>query len=296
LTVTAQSDRPEDTAKRRVVMIRGTLEGETSVGAGVITGWENGRVYIFTANHVIRNHLGKLAETITVEFRDLKGETVTATPLRDWDPDRDLAMLAVEATRLPEDLLNALPTLTLGDLTTLQFGEPVYAIGYKDSEPWSVVGLSEFSKLDLDNVNFQSSGIDVGASGGGLFDENWELIGMVSRTNGSEAKAVRIDRIIELLKQWRYPVESAKAGGTYPCEAVAVGSSGAASLLNQVRTLPLSKASLASPVRGGSTVSVMEKRSEGGEVWYGITYSYNDENHSGWLLGRYLSLAETCPK
>jgi Trypsin-like peptidase domain len=294
--VKAQTANPEEIAKGRVVMIRGTLNGEPNVGAGVIAGWETGRIYIFTANHVVRDDFATPAETITVEFRAPKGEFIPALLLNSADGTLDLAMLAVEIKNLPEGFVEGLPALSLGDVTTLQRGDSLYAVGYEGQQPWNILGSSSFAELGINDLNFESSKIDVGASGGGLFTQDWQLVGMVTRTEGTKARALRIDRILELLGQWGYPVESAQAGGTYPCQATAVGNTGAASLVNQVRTLPLSKASLALPVRQNSTVTVMGVRSEGGEVWYRITYSYNDENRSGWLLERYLSLAETCPK
>jgi Trypsin-like peptidase domain len=203
--IVAQSD---EVAGRRVVMIRGTLEGEATVGAGIIAGWGNERVYIFTANHVVRaRKTGALAENLTVEFRDLPGELIHALPpLRDWDNERDLAMLAIESRLLPRDLLENLPPLNLGEVNALRRGDRVFAIGYKDGEPWNILSLSEFSELELDTIVFATASIDVGASGGGLYNENWELIGMVTDTQTSEARAVRIDRITELLQQWGYPI------------------------------------------------------------------------------------------
>jgi hypothetical protein len=429
----AQTSSPES-AKKRIVMLSGKLQtDETIKGAGIIASWGNERIYIFTANHVVRDEFGKDATELFVEFYDLPSEPVPVLQiLRDKDFDRDLAVIAVDMKLVPQNVLNNLPPLTLGDVNALTFPDPLFTIGYKGSKPWTVLGLSEYSDKTLDMISLNSSSIDRGASGGGLFNENWELIGMVLDTDGSAATALRIDIIAGLLSQWRYPAintstsntpsattqltpettnnvaatditntevtsgvtiiagypceasivvtssiatmlgevrtepavtaplttavrqgssvtvieEKRESGGSwynityglttqnrsgwlpsfyvelskscptppqsepqtiettedptanavYPCEAVTVSSSGTTSLLNQVRKLPLSNASLTSPVRGGATVSVMEKRSEGGEVWYRISYSYNDEDSLGWLLGLYLVLSEACPK
>jgi hypothetical protein len=298
----AQQETPEVLAQKRVVMIRATLESQGQLnevfGAGVIAGWENGLVYIFTANHVVRERF-EIAENITAEFFDFPGRPVTALLLRDFDSERDLAMVSVDTSLLPQNVIDALPPLVTGDVNTLRFGERVFAVGYKGSKTWATLGLSEFYDLELDMVVFGSSSIDKGASGGGLFNENWELIGMVVNTNGSEAKAVRIDRIVELLSQWRYPVgnpvATSEALPSYPCSATVIISTFAGNGLNQVRSAPGLGAPLTSPVRQGSTISVTEKADTADGIWYKISYSYNQQDRTGWLPERFLELAEICP-
>jgi hypothetical protein len=326
----AQQETPEVLAQKRVVMIRATLESQGQLnevfGAGVIAGWENGLVYIFTANHVVRERF-EIAENITAEFFDFPGRPVTALLLRDFDSERDLAMVSVDTSLLPQNVIDALPPLVTGDVNTLRFGERVFAVGYKGSKTWATLGLSEFYDLELDMVVFGSSSIDKGASGGGLFNENWELIGMVLSTNGSEAQALRIDRITEQLGQWRYPtftssptlstpdvVSSTPPNPTsttippiaseltqsvtlgYPCVAEVIVSSSPAALLDQVYTLPDLTAPLTTAVRQGSSVTIVEEQRGEAGSWYSIMYGLIEQNRSGWLPGIYLELSEGCPK
>jgi Trypsin-like peptidase domain len=294
--VKAQTTSPEEIAKGRVVMIRGKLNGEPNVGAGVIAGWETGRIYIFTANHVVRDDFATPAESVTVEFRALPGEFIPALLLNSAEGTLDLTMLAVELKNLPEGFVEGLPALSLGDVTTLQRGNSLYAVGYEGQQPWNILGSSSFAELGINDLNFESSTIDVGASGGGLFTQDWQLVGMVTRTEGTKARALRIDRIVELLGQWGYSVASAKAGGTYPCEATVIISTFAGNGLNQVRTAPGIGAPMTSPVRQGSSVTVTEKADTADGIWYKISYSYNQQDRLGWLPVRFLELAETCPK
>jgi hypothetical protein len=296
---------PETLAQRRVVMIQSTLEsqGQISevVGAGVIAGSANGLIYILTANHLVREGLGT-AQTVTAEFFDYPGKPLTASLLRDFDLERDLAVLSVDVSLLPQNVVAALPVLETGDASAMRFGERVFAVGYKGTKPWAILGLSEFYEVQLDTIIFGSSSLDRGASGGGLFNENWELIGMVIGSNGSEARALHMDTVLELLSLWRYPVASSEvavaleAPASYPCTADIIISTFAGNGLNQVRIAPGLGGPLTYPVRQGSTINVIEKADTPDGVWYKISYSYNQQDRGGWLPERFLELAETCPQ
>src|SRR6478609_1405624 len=61
-----------------VVMIRCTLDGKESIGAGIIFGAANDRLYVVTASHVVR-HGADEATDIRVELRSLPGEPMRAT-------------------------------------------------------------------------------------------------------------------------------------------------------------------------------------------------------------------------
>ena len=62
-----------------VVMIRCTLDGEPSIGAGILVGMANDRLYVVTANHVVRRGATE-ATDIRLELRGLPGEPVAAAP------------------------------------------------------------------------------------------------------------------------------------------------------------------------------------------------------------------------
>lgn len=215
VTASAQTVRPEEIAKGRVVMIEGTINiggttnGESVNGTGIVAGWGNGRVYIFTANHVVRVEIDNkhfIAENLKVKFLGLPGESVDAFLLNNKDASLDLAMLAVEETSLPPSVLNGLPKLSIGSTLGLRVGEDVFTIGYRGSEPWNIHTLSNFKRLEINTIVFETQTVGNGASGGGLFNENWELVGMFLSADGPIGNALRIDRIVELLTQWGYPL------------------------------------------------------------------------------------------
>jgi hypothetical protein len=45
-----------------------------------------------------------------------------------------------------------------------------------------------------------------GYSGGGLFDSNWLLVGMIRAVDPPFGYAISIDQIVAQLKDWGYPV------------------------------------------------------------------------------------------
>ena len=81
-------------AEQLVVMIRCTLDGKESSGAGIIFGAANDRLYVVTASHVVR-HGADEATDIRVELRSLPGEPVRATLTTAFDAKLDLAVLSI---------------------------------------------------------------------------------------------------------------------------------------------------------------------------------------------------------
>ena len=66
-------------ASKLVVMIKGQLAGGETIGAGIIFGFGNDRLYIVTANHVVRGGRSE-AHDIKLNFRFLPGEWFCQIP------------------------------------------------------------------------------------------------------------------------------------------------------------------------------------------------------------------------
>ena len=77
-----------------VVMIQCTIDGEPSIGAGILFGAANDRLYVVTANHVVRRGATE-ATQIRVELRGLPGEPVPAVLTTRFDAKRDIAVLSI---------------------------------------------------------------------------------------------------------------------------------------------------------------------------------------------------------
>jgi Trypsin-like peptidase domain len=215
----------EEQAKRLVVMISGQL-GETDViGAGIIVGVGQDRVYVATANHVVRKGLPprlEEARSLRLQFHWLPGERVEARLLADYDADSgmDLAVLSVSDVRRL-----ALPRLSfdvLADPTGLKRRDQVQTVGYPDGRPWFTKVTPDYlADVSPDLIRFESAYLTQGHSGGAVVNDRWELVGMIKADQPPEGLAVPLDRVIERLRRWNYPVQltrrtAAVAGAPQP--------------------------------------------------------------------------------
>ena len=153
---------------------------ESGAGSGVVMTQDG---YIITNNHVVEG-----ASTIKVTMYD--GTEYTAT-LVGADAQTDIAVIKVEA----EGLVPAV----LGDSDTLAVGQEVLAVGNPLGTLGGTVTNGIISALNRSiNVEGQtmtliqhSAQVSPGNSGGGLFNMNGELVGIVNAKSGdSEAEGI----------------------------------------------------------------------------------------------------------
>jgi len=153
-------------------------QGEAT-GSGIVID-SNGT--ILTNYHVIEN-----AVKVTVSFE--KGKAVEAQVVGK-DPSNDLAILKISTDGL------TLHPLTLGDSSTVQVGDPVYAIGNPfDLERTLTTGvisalqrqITAPNGFTIDNVLQTDAPINPGNSGGPLLNAAGQVIGINSQieTGGS---------------------------------------------------------------------------------------------------------------
>jgi hypothetical protein len=199
----------EQKTKPLVVMIKGQLGEDETIGAGIIIGIRSDRMYIVTANHVVRRG-GKESQNVRVLFEWLPGEWRTARLLDSADNGLDLAVLSVEnvkslaADHLVYDRLSAKPP-------AVQQG--VFFIGYGGAESWHTRRAPDaISGVSGETIRFQSSFLVPGDSGGVLVTEDWRIIGMLRSDTGGDANALSMQRILEKLNEWNFPVQL-RAGG-----------------------------------------------------------------------------------
>ena len=160
-------------------------QGEAT-GSGIVID-ANGT--ILTNYHVVEN-----AVKVTVSFE--KGQTVEAQVVGK-DPSHDLAILRIH----PDGL--TLHPLTLGDSSSAQVGDPVYAIGNPfDLERTLTTGvvsalqrqITAPNGFTISNVLQTDAPINPGNSGGPLLDAGGRVIGINSQieTGGSGGGSVGI--------------------------------------------------------------------------------------------------------
>ncbi len=164
-------------------------------GSGVIVSSDG---YIATNNHVISG-----ATKITVKLTNSKEYSAE---LIGTDQKTDLAVLKISET--------GLKPATFGTSSTLKVGESVLAIGNPLGELGGTVTSGIISALDrqieIDNEKMTllqtDAAVNPGNSGGGLFDSNGLLIGIVNaKSSGSDVEglafAIPIDTAKDVINQ-----------------------------------------------------------------------------------------------
>ena len=161
----------------------GQSQVESGAGSGVIISSDG---YILTCDHVVSG-----ASNITVTIGD---DDYTATVVGE-DSTSDVAVLKIDA--------NGLTPAVVGDSDTLTVGDNVLAVGNPLGELGGTVTSGIVSALNR-SVSIQSSGsvntmslvqmdasVSPGNSGGGLFNMNGELVGIVNaKSSDSDAEGL----------------------------------------------------------------------------------------------------------
>lgn len=156
----------------------------TSLGSGVIISADG---YIATNNHVVQD-----ATSVNVKLQN--GESYEATVVGS-DPKTDLALIKIDA--------NNLQFASLVDSNTIKVGQEVIAIGNGLGEgTTSSNGIISALNREVTIKNYTmtliltNAEINSGNSGGGLFDLNGNLIGIVNaKTSNSGLASASIEGI-----------------------------------------------------------------------------------------------------
>jgi tetratricopeptide (TPR) repeat protein len=207
----------EEKIKPLIVMITSQIESESHIGAGIIFGQSNNRLYIVTANHVVRRGLQE-AKDVRVQFKWLPGEKLEAKLLEHADSTLDLAVIAVKEADKLGIPANTLRFDQLGDTSALKREDFVYLIGNPQGKNWRItVSPDKVTEKLNDSISFESLHNAPGFSGGGLLNESLQLVGMIKTDDSVDGKAVNMQSALDTLTHWGYPV-SLKRGETTAIE------------------------------------------------------------------------------
>jgi hypothetical protein len=205
-TATQPAGTAAEELNNLIVMIKCQIAGDDKTGAGIIFGKRGNRLYIATANHVVRSGTDE-AQNLRVLLRWMPGEWKTAVLLDNADSGLDLAVLGLDL-----DPSRASPELQwdqLADPRSLRSGDSVYSVGYPGGRPWyNSVTPDRFSRNSRDSILFESTSISPGDSGGALLNERRRIVGLIREIGAPNGRAVNIQSVIETLKDWGgYPVD-----------------------------------------------------------------------------------------
>lgn len=162
---------------------------EESSGSGIIIGKNDKELLIATNNHVVEG-----SENLTVCFTvnvENQEDKVVEAQVKGTDPEHDLAMVAVQLSDIPADVLNQVKIAEIGDSDNLQVGQQAIAIGnalgYGQSVTSGIISALnrevsvETTSGTVTNSLIQTdAAINFGNSGGALLNINGQLIGINS--------------------------------------------------------------------------------------------------------------------
>ena len=164
-------------------------------GSGVIISADG---YIVTNHHVIDG-----ANTITVTLRD--GNTTYDATLIGSDEDNDIALIKISAEGLSPATFGDSASLAVGDYV-VAIGNPLGTLGGTVTDGIISALAREVTIEDKNMTLLQTNAqISPGNSGGGLFNANGELVGIVNAKDSATevegiAFAIPVNNVIDIIK------------------------------------------------------------------------------------------------
>ena len=171
--------------------IFGNYEQESqSSGSGIIIGQNDTELLIVTNNHVVSGSK-ELSVYFNSDGQAADEDNVISAKIKGTDAGKDLAVIAVQLSDIPDETMNSIKIATIGDSSALKVGEPVIAIGNAYGYGLSVTSgivsaLNREVTVESDGQSITNkliqtdAAINPGNSGGALLNSKGELVGINS--------------------------------------------------------------------------------------------------------------------
>lgn len=196
-------------------------------GTAVVFALTSEQIYLVTATHVVRNK-GRSPRAIELRFGGVD-PAVRARLERFDDKGLDIAVLVVERRDTSGLDLAALPFDRLAPAGSVQRGDRVFVIGRRQAALSVSATPDRVSAVRGDRIAFESNFVVPGFSGGPLFNNSWQLLGLMLSDDPPEVEAVAFAAIVAKLKEWglplslRPPYTQVSAGSHVSCRIAADG-------------------------------------------------------------------------
>lgn len=197
----------EEGEKAESLVVR--LLTESSEGAGVVFHVHDGYVQAFTAKHVV--YAGKVLDGLKANLRPWPGKSFP-TAVDRLHPDRaiDLAVVSVDLRSLgssDDEIRKALSLDLLGSSSELDPGSEVYTVGHATAGSWLTPKQPLRYAEEADDKHFLfESDCPRGHSGGGVFDGDWRLVGMMIQQEAPYCRAMRVEEVLRFLQGWNLSI------------------------------------------------------------------------------------------
>lgn len=194
-----------------MIQIENPTMGERRYGAGIVVDQNDVQTIIATASHNLREDgqlHGRLLPELKVQFRPWPGHFVPArvAPGK-TDPLLDLAVLLIDGKDAPQVLGEYVGRGVLREQRLSPRGERGRVVGYGGGVPWShELEPEPLTRTSETEIRIETPEIAPGQSGGGVFDENWSLVGMAVQADPPHAIARPISLILDQLRAWNFQI------------------------------------------------------------------------------------------
>ncbi len=190
-----------DLAKNLIVQVT----SKNTYGAGIIFSRNDEFLFIVTTNHIVRP-IGGEVQALRVQFAFRLGEYIEAKLIRKYDKNLDVAVLRVnlQKSEIPKKLLDENLPLTQLNYVSKVTEAPIYPIAHPIGVDWYIpTRPANIYQIMEEKIRFEFY-CEQGFSGGGVFDDQWRLIGMITQALGPLCEAISFERIHSTLDKWGF--------------------------------------------------------------------------------------------
>ncbi len=194
----AQRKQRIDQLRKGVIKVTAFKPGDVlDVGAGIMLGEQEGKIYFLTAFHIIED-----ASEIQIESYGKRGKQIRAEVFGErYSPDHDIAVLVVSSYEI-SDYVEQLYEV---DLSKLQPGDKTIIIGHPPDKEWELAS-TPLRSMNSTRLILNQGVVQPSHSGGPLLDIYGNLVGVVIGNNETEyGEVVRIDTALTILNEWGVP-------------------------------------------------------------------------------------------
>jgi hypothetical protein len=209
--------QPDAEARALVVKVLASRSGAElySTGSGIVVGTDQYAVYVVTARHVLDEALdsaGALVGRVRVAFA---ADSAIPEPELQALPKAGLVRLAERGSidlavmRVPRDGMSAevVESFQFDRQGSAREGDRVYPVGcaLEGIGCWEVPPLPDKVAVRTDDfLRFQTGVTAGGHSGGALFNQWGEVVGMITSVDRQFGTALSIDYVLSTLRSWDY--------------------------------------------------------------------------------------------
>jgi len=192
--------------QRLVALVAVQFDGSANLsggGTGLVFAATPEHLYVVTAAHVVRAQ-GHSASDIGLQFGE--GRPLVRARLGQFDADLDMAVLIVDQPRKAGLTIDNLPFDRLAAGAPRR-GDQVFMMGRRGERLSINVTPDRVSSVSDRTIAIETNFIVKGFSGGALFGDRWQLLGMIVSDDPPEGTARPMPVILAKLKAWGLPID-----------------------------------------------------------------------------------------